>query len=330
MRGAADLRVSTVRAGAERLDDRGVDCGRQKIKEYAGSRRMFEKGIQIVILDEADSMTMAAMMALRKIIERTSDNARFVLICNNVNRLIPALQSRCMARFRYRPMETEDVERQLESVCRLEGRAVSPEVLRSVAQSSEGDMRRLLNSLQTVFNMEEGDVSPETVSAVGGSRWRSTSTCSWRSRAAAQAPTRRCGRPAPLMKELRDRPPEHARGGLRRCPPVPGAGGGAGRGDQHAGPRRALRDCEAAARSPAVLLHAVVKALRRLRALGRRALGAPEKAAAETRSPEPTFLVPFGGQTPAHDDGGEGTAARRRGHTGSFVRQNLNCATTSA
>ena len=149
-------------------DDRGIDCVRNKIKEYAGCRRMFAEpgSMQVVVLDEVDSMTLPAMMALRKIIERTSDNARFVLICNQVNRLIPALQSRCM-RFRYAPLDADDVQRQLAKVCAAEGRDLPPEVLRGVALSSEGDLRRAMDSLQTVFNME-GAVTPESVSAVVG------------------------------------------------------------------------------------------------------------------------------------------------------------------
>lgn len=47
-------------------DDRGIDVVRDQIKSFAGTQKLFSKGIKLVILDEADSMTSDAQFALRR------------------------------------------------------------------------------------------------------------------------------------------------------------------------------------------------------------------------------------------------------------------------
>ena len=44
---------------------------------------------------------------------------RFCIICNYVNKIIPAIQSRC-TRFRFSPLETSQVETRLDDVIQAE------------------------------------------------------------------------------------------------------------------------------------------------------------------------------------------------------------------
>jgi DNA polymerase III delta prime subunit len=60
-------------------------------------------------------MTTAAQAALRRIIEQYTKNVRFCIICNYVNKIIPAIQSRC-TRFRFSPLPIVEVERRLNYV----------------------------------------------------------------------------------------------------------------------------------------------------------------------------------------------------------------------
>ena len=75
-------------------DDRGISVVRGQILNFASTRTIFNSGFKLVILDEADSMTNDAQNALRRIIEKFTDNVRFCLICNYLSKIIPALQSR--------------------------------------------------------------------------------------------------------------------------------------------------------------------------------------------------------------------------------------------
>ena len=53
--------------------------------------------------------------ALRRIIEKFTDNVRFCLICNYLSKIIPALQSRC-TRFRFGPLNTKQILPRLQHV----------------------------------------------------------------------------------------------------------------------------------------------------------------------------------------------------------------------
>jgi replication factor C subunit 3/5 len=101
-------------------DDRGIDVVREQIKGFAETRGVFAKGFKLIILDEADQMTQAAQAALRRVIEQYTRNVRFCIICNYVNKITPAIQSRC-TRFRFSPLPMEEVEKRVQTVIETEG-----------------------------------------------------------------------------------------------------------------------------------------------------------------------------------------------------------------
>ena len=60
-------------------------------------------------------MTQQAQAALRRVIEQYTKNVRFCIICNYVNKITPAIQSRC-TRFRFSPLPILQVEKRLMTV----------------------------------------------------------------------------------------------------------------------------------------------------------------------------------------------------------------------
>jgi replication factor C subunit 3/5 len=121
---------------------------RHEIKEFAGTKQLFNKGIKLIILDEADAMTRDAQFALRRVIEKYTKNARFCLICNYVSKIIPALQSRC-TRFRFAPLKQDQIQGRLEHVAECEKCQLTPDGRQAILRLSGGDMRRVLNLLQS-------------------------------------------------------------------------------------------------------------------------------------------------------------------------------------
>eukprot|EP00128_Syssomonas_multiformis_P004374 Colp12_sorted_trinity150504_noHs@510 len=128
-------------------DDRGIDVVREKIKDFASTRKIFSAGFKLIILDEADAMTNVAQAALRRVIEKYTRNTRFVLICNYVSKIIPALQSRC-TRFRFSPLSREQMDSRIQHVIDSERISVTEDGMRALTLLAKGDMRKALNILQ--------------------------------------------------------------------------------------------------------------------------------------------------------------------------------------
>ncbi|CAI4706041.1 CPI_1c_G0043660.mRNA.1.CDS.1 [Saccharomyces cerevisiae] len=147
-------------------DDRGIDVVRNQIKDFASTRQIFSKGFKLIILDEADAMTNAAQNALRRVIERYTKNTRFCVLANYAHKLTPALLSRC-TRFRFQPLPQEAIERRITNVLVHEKLKLSPNAEKALIELSNGDMRRVLNVLQsckaTLDNPDEDEISDDVI-----------------------------------------------------------------------------------------------------------------------------------------------------------------------
>jgi DNA polymerase III delta prime subunit len=47
-------------------DDRNIRIVREEIKDFASTRRLYETGVKLIVLDEADALTNDAQAALRR------------------------------------------------------------------------------------------------------------------------------------------------------------------------------------------------------------------------------------------------------------------------
>jgi replication factor C subunit 3/5 len=131
-------------------DDRGISIVREQILTFASSKTIFGTGYKLIILDEADAMTNDAQNALRRIIEKYTDNVRFCIICNYLSKIIPALQSRC-TRFRFAPLNPNQIVPRLDYVIEKENLKATDDGKKALMDLSGGDMRKVLNVLQSTW-----------------------------------------------------------------------------------------------------------------------------------------------------------------------------------
>lgn len=133
-------------------DDRGIGIVREEIITFAQTKSLHvdknSADIKFVILDEADAMTKDAQNALRRVIEKYTANVRFCIICNYLSSIIPAIQSRC-TRFRFAPLELSHIKPKLDDIISEERLDVTNKGKEALLSLSGGDMRRVLNILQS-------------------------------------------------------------------------------------------------------------------------------------------------------------------------------------
>ncbi|CBY20856.1 unnamed protein product [Oikopleura dioica] len=133
-------------------NDRGIDVVRNKIKMFAQKKCTLPAGKhKIIILDEADSMTSGAQQALRRTMEIYSKTTRFALACNNSEKIIEPIQSRC-AVLRFSKLSDVQVLARITEVIKHENVDYDQKGLEAILFTAQGDMRQALNNLQATHS----------------------------------------------------------------------------------------------------------------------------------------------------------------------------------
>ena len=133
-------------------NERGIDVVRNKIKFFAQQKVTLPAGRhKIVILDEADSMTDGAQQALRRTMEIYSNTTRFALACNNSEKIIEPIQSRC-ALLRFSKLTDSQILAKLIEICDKENLKYEENGLEAIVFTAQGDMRQALNNIQSTAN----------------------------------------------------------------------------------------------------------------------------------------------------------------------------------
>ena len=126
-------------------DERGIETIRDKVSSFASVASF--KPIKVVILDEADFLTIQAQASLRNIIETFSRTTRFIMTCNFVERIIDPLQSRCQV-LKIVPPTKKDVAKHLNWICNQESITHEINELVPLVNQYYPDLRKCINTIQ--------------------------------------------------------------------------------------------------------------------------------------------------------------------------------------
>ena len=126
-------------------DENGIDTIRDKVKGFASSSSW--NGIKVVILDEADFITINGQAALRNVIETFSRSTRFILTCNFVERIIDPIQSRCQV-LKIVPPSKSIIAKHLADIMGKESISHDIKEVATIVNKNYPDVRKMLNTIQ--------------------------------------------------------------------------------------------------------------------------------------------------------------------------------------
>jgi replication factor C small subunit len=130
-------------------DENGIETIREKVKSFASAATF--RTLKVVIMDEADFLTINAQAALRNVIEAFSKTTRFIFTCNYVERIIDPIQSRTLV-FEIVPPSKGEVAKRCVTILEGENINYKKEDLVEIINQTYPDIRKTLNLLQSCIN----------------------------------------------------------------------------------------------------------------------------------------------------------------------------------
>ena len=151
--GIEDFDVLEINASREN----NVEVVREKITNFV---QMIPFGpFKVVLLDEADYLTINAQAILRGLMETYANTSRFILTCNYPNRIIPALHSRCQGFHVDKTDQTEYTAR-VATILVNENVEFDLDTLDTYVKLAYPDLRKCIHSVQQNVTEENTLASP--------------------------------------------------------------------------------------------------------------------------------------------------------------------------
>ena len=133
-------------------DERGIDIIRSQINQFVKSMNLFETGLKFVILDEVDYMTKNAQQALKYLLQTSTYNVRFCLICNYISKIDESLKNEFIS-VRFNQLPKSDIYGFLKNILTKENIQLTDANIDTIQQMFNSDIRSMINFIQLNQNL---------------------------------------------------------------------------------------------------------------------------------------------------------------------------------
>jgi len=119
-----------------------------KVKRVSRFKSTLTGGVNVIRVEEAESLRDRIQQGMRRIMETTK--ALFIFTCNDDTDICKAIKDRCLT-LNFKHIPREDIIKRLKEICREEGLENSDKILETIADQSEGSLRKAINLLEAVI-----------------------------------------------------------------------------------------------------------------------------------------------------------------------------------
>ena len=128
-------------------DERGIDIIRNQIYQFVKTNSFFSNGIKFVILDEVDYMTKNAQHALKYLLQTSTYNVRYCLICNYISKVDESLKNEFIC-IRFNQLPTDSIHQFIQEIIKSEQLDITLETVNHIQNMHNSDIRSMINFIQ--------------------------------------------------------------------------------------------------------------------------------------------------------------------------------------
>ena len=132
-------------------NDRGLNTINNSIIHFSKKKVDLPDNLyKLIILDEADNITIKAQHNLINLMDKYDNTLKIVFTCNNHSKLIEGIQSRCLI-LKYNKASNKDIKKRIINICKLENIEYTEKGIDTIVSLCDGDIRKCINFLESTY-----------------------------------------------------------------------------------------------------------------------------------------------------------------------------------